>query len=367
MKRIKSIILISLLISLLFTGNLFAKGKEQKIKGQARVNFRSAVLYAREKKIDKALSFYLKVIEEYPDHVVSLFNIAGIYNNEAFENPDKANELYAKSTEYYKKVISTMDAIPDWKEYEDFEKYRKEADKMIANQWNRTFKEAYELFYEEKYDESERIFNELVKETPDSLKTYQMLAAIYDKKGDKAKQLEYFNLILAKNPNDEKVILNIADDFYQSKNYPKAIEYFEKLIILAPSNAEYTFFTGLSYLYIEKKDKALEYFEKTLAIDPKNVDALANAAYIAQSTNNDTKATELLSKLYEADQSEENLSTLCYHLSKVESWNEMIKYAEIWYNLNQTKKEPVQLLILGAMKTKNKALETKYTAILKKM
>jgi len=149
MKRIKSIILISLLISLLFTGNLFAKGKEQKIKGQARVNFRSAVLYAREKKIDKALSFYLKVIEEYPDHVVSLFNIAGIYNNEAFENPDKANELYAKSTEYYKKVISTMDAIPDWKEYEDFEKYRKEADKMIANQWNRTFKEAYELFYEE--------------------------------------------------------------------------------------------------------------------------------------------------------------------------------------------------------------------------
>jgi len=360
-------VLISLLISLLFTGNLFAEGKEQKIKGQARVNLRSAVLYAREKKIDKALSFYLKVIEEYPDHVVSLFNIAGIYNNEAFENSDKAAEFYAKSTDYYKKVIATMDAMPDWKEYEDFEKYRKESEKMIANQWNRTFKTAYELFYEEKYNESEQMLNNLSKETPDSLKIYQMLAALCEKKGDKVKQYEYFNMILSKNPKDDKVLLNMANDFYQDKKYDKSAEYFLKLIEINPNNSEYTLFAGYSFLNMNQNDKALMYFEKTLVLDPKNTDALSTCAYLAQTANDNVKATLYLTKMYDADQTEENLTTLCYHLAKIESWNELIKYAETWHSLNQTKKEPVQLLIMASMKTKNKALETKYTAILKKM
>lgn len=366
MKRVKLIIIFALLLSLFIPSQLLAKGKEQKIKGQAKVNLRSAILYAREKKVDKALSFYMKVIEEYPDHVFSLFNVAVIYNNQALETPEKSTELYALSADYYQRTLTSINNIPDYKDYDEFEKYREESIKMLRNQWNRQFKNAYDFFAEEKYDESMAILNKLAVETPDSLKTYQLLAAISEKKGDKAKQNEYFKIILQKNPNDTIVLLNLANDYYMDKKYELAVEYFTKLSDLEPNVPDHPLYAGYSYIELKKIDLALQAFEKALSIDPNNTDALGTAASIAQNEGKNDKATEYLTRLVNLDDSLENLSILCYHLAKLQDWNALIPMAEKWYNKDTSKKEPVQLLVMAAIQTKNKALETKYTAILKK-
>lgn len=367
MKRIKLIFVLSLMISLFFSVNLHAKGKTQKIRGQAKVDLRSANLYAQQKNTEKALGFYLKVIDAYPDHVESLFNIAGIYNNEALEEYDKADELYAKSVQYYKKTLEAIESIPNWKEYEHFSQYRKESIRMIANQWSRVFKDAFELYHEQKYDESEAILFDLKKDTPDSLNIYQLLAAIEGERGNKDKQLEYFGVLLEKNPNDEKILINIADQYYQAKEYQEAISYFERLATIAPTNTEYLLFNGICYLYLENKEKALEIFEQVLVIDPNNIDALANASYIVQAAGNDQKAIEYMKKLYQVENTEDNLTTLCYQLAKVQNWTELIVYAKQWRTLDSGNKEPVQLIILAAGNLKDKALQQEYTNILKKM
>ena len=366
MKRFKLILMISLMLTLFFSVNLHAKGKSQKIKGQAKINLRSAKVYAQQKNVDKALDFYLKVVVEYPDHVESLFNIAGIYNNEALDDYQKADELYELSAKYYNKTIQAIESIPDWESYEHFPMNRKEASKMLKNQWNRIFKNAYDLFQEAKYDESETILKKLVNETPDSLNVYQVLAAIEGQRGNNEKQLEYFNILLEKEPNNQNILINIADQYYQARNFEKAIEYYQKLIEIDPNNIDYLYFAGMSYLYSENNIKSLEYFEQILALEPENVDALNNAAYIAQSEHNDEKATDYLTRLYEAEKIEDNLSTLCYHLAKVQKWNDLLNYAKQWYELDDGNKN-CSVAYPRSNTDKNTALQKQYTTILKKM
>ncbi len=404
MKRLKMIIVLTLLLSLFLPSQLLGKGKEQKIKGKAKISLRSAILYGREQKDEKAISSYMKVLEEYPDHVFSLYNIAVIYNNQAFEIQMKAKEkqseilkeaedksedlqkeaedkaeilkknaeiesfpLYSIATEYYQKALASINNIPDYKDYDEFETYRNECIKMISNQWQRRFKKSYDLFNEGNNESSIEILNQLVTETPDSVRTYQLLAAIAEKKGDIAKRNEYFQIILQKNPNDTVVLLNLANDYYMEKKFDLAVEYFKKLSELEQEKAEHPLYMGYSLIELKKYDQALEAFDKALTIDPNNLDALGTAASIAQNENKNDKATEYLTRLVSIEESSENLSILCYHLAKLEKWNELIPFAEKWFKNDENRKEPVQILVMAAIRTKNKALETKYTAILKKM
>lgn len=366
MKRLSKLTLLMIMLSLFFSYNLCAK--EQKIKGQAKVNYRSANLYLNEKKVDKALGFYLKVLDGYPDHVLSLSNIAAIYYNKATEDRIDVVANLKLSNQYYEKMLTTINSIPDYSTYEMFDKLNENGQKVKRNIWLILFKEANNhLNTDGELDLAEKGFNELLALSPDSIDVYMALAVLYDKKNDKAKQAEIFNTIMQKDPSNSKVMAVLAFNEFDAKNFAKAAELYTKLTTIEPTKVDYYLNAASCYINLKDNVKALEFYEKAHNVDPSNVDAIANCASLYQANKDNVKATAYYIKLYELEKTEEDLSILCYHLSASKDWKNLIIYGQKWYELNPNKKEAVQLIIFAANNSNNKELAAKYSAIYKKM
>ncbi len=363
MKRFTSIFILITMMMLVFTVSLSAKS--QKIRGKSKVDLRSANLYLQSQKFEKALGLYLKVIEETPDNVESLKNIADIhfkFGMEPEEGMIPLNE-FKESAVYYQKVKAVFDSIPDWREYNGFEDIYKDTNLKLRSIWAKIFIIGQNELSEDRINESEAIFEDLLLFAPDSIKTYMMLAMIEEKKGDKEKQMKYFSRILEKNPNNEQVIEIMANNFYEKAEYDKAAEYYIRLTVLNPTKVDNFSYAAFSYYNLKDYTKSLEYFEKVYEIDPNNVEAIANAASIAQTLKNDEKSKKYLILAFEKEPSKENAAAIVIYLSGKNLWDDAIKYAEKWYELDKSNKDAVQMLLYFADKANNKTIKAKYQKI----
>lgn len=104
-----------------------------------------------------------------------------------------------------------------------------------------------------------------------------------------------------------------------------------------------------------------------LAIEPKNTDALADAKYIAYKLKDNQTALNYLKQLLALRDDDKDYQEISFLLNEMKNYAEMVTYAKKWYNYDETNKDAVRLVVLGAQKTQNKALETEFNNILKKM
>ena len=119
---------------------------------------------------------------------------------------------------------------------------------------------------------------------------------------------------------------------------------------------------NISSCYYELKDyeKAMSATKTALEIEPNNVDLLDNARSIAAQLNDIDQAIFYLKKLLDIRPNEDDFSLLATYLYNKQNWQELIKYAEQWYNWDKSNKIAVEYIIWAAQQTGNKQLETAY-------
>ena len=365
--KFKSYIFLLILITLIFGFNNL-EAKRQNLRGKARTDFRSANVYLQQEVYDKALEFYLSVLENAPDHVESMKTAADLYFMLAEEADDaKAKEIFEIANSYFKKTIETILSISDWQKYDNFETIKNDAELKMRSIWVRVFKMGQDFFSESEFDHAERIFTDLLQLAPDSTQTYQMLAAIADKKGDVDKAVEYSLKILEVDPSNTQILINLAIEYEHKQDWENAKLYYNKFIVAEPNNTAGYLSMAYVNLQLENFEEALNNYESAITIEPNNVDIVANAASVAQRLDNDEKAVMYLKKLVEIEKSAENVSFLCYSLAKVQDWAELLKYSKIWHELSPQTKEAVQFIVISANQLNDTQTSKKYQEILGKL
>jgi tetratricopeptide (TPR) repeat protein len=148
------------------------------------------------------------------------------------------------------------------------------------------------------------------------------------------------------------------------EDYTKAANYFAQARTIAPANIDNLL--NLSFAYYEMQDyaKALEVTQQALAMDPGNIDTLQNARDVSFMAGEKDLTVQYLKQLIERRSNDGDFAEICRILYEQEKYEELITYAQKWYQWDNSNQDSVQFIILGASQTGNEALKTTFSKIL---
>lgn len=114
------------------------------------------------------------------------------------------------------------------------------------------------------YEESERLFEQLLDEDPYSGHYWNSLASsqfMGNRINDSITSSEYS---IAINPNDEEALLNKANALFSLGNFNDALEFYRRFHKLCPDDGAASLFMGNCLLNMGKAEEALPHYEKAL-------------------------------------------------------------------------------------------------------
>ena len=112
------------------------------------------------------------------------------------------------------------------------------------------------------YEQSEKIFEELLDEDPYSRQYWNSLAStqfMSNRINDSITSSEYS---IAINPNDEEALLNKANGLFTLGNFPEAKKYYERFHKLCPEEGAASLFIGNCLLNMGKPEEALPHYNE---------------------------------------------------------------------------------------------------------
>ena len=148
-----------------------------------------------------------------------------------------------------------------------------------------------------KFDQSAKIYEEVVKMDPDYAEGHNNLAYCYQQLSqfDKAEP-EYREAVKLK-PNFKEAHFNLAYVLIELKKSESAIKEFEEVLRLDPQFADAYFQIGKMYMQLKAYDQASEWYDKAIAKDKKNVAARTDKAVTCDGNGDKAGAREQLEKV----------------------------------------------------------------------
>jgi tetratricopeptide (TPR) repeat protein len=356
----KKMLMLGLIVTLLISA---CSTSRQKLSPQGNLNLKSANVYYQQKNVDKALDFYLKVLQDNPTHLVALKRVADINLYNAEKMPAKAVEYNKTAYVHYDKTLTVLAEIPQLRE--DEKVMKRDATKKKDSSWVRIFKIGEAQFGAKSYDEASATFETLYSMDTNKTEPLRMLVAVNQELKDEAKVQTYLTKILAVSPNDPEMIKMMGAHYYNTKDYANAVIYFLKTKEVAPRDDNNLLLISSCYTELKQYNLALENVQLVLNIKPENMDALISAKDLAAIMNNNELELTYWKKIIEKDPSIANIKTLCYRLNTMQKYTEMLSYAEIWYQLDSDNLAAVQTCFLAANHLGDAAKIKKYTDLLK--
>lgn len=125
------------------------------------------------------------------------------------------------------------------------------------------------------YDQTEKIYTELLELDPYLKKGWSLMAAVQNYKGDFEKSIASADFALAIDPDDTDALLAKAHSYYAMQEYDKGIPIFEKYINATGDHSQ-SIYIGLKHLFDDEVDKGYEHLLKAknyclLNVDNKHV------------------------------------------------------------------------------------------------
>jgi tetratricopeptide (TPR) repeat protein len=354
------IILLALALGL---GACSAFKSRQKLTPQANVNAKTAAVYYSQQNVEKAEEFYLKVLEEHPDHAISLRRMADInlYKGENF--PAKAVEYNKEAYELYTRALDVYDTFEDLTDEERLD--IRDMTRRRDGAWTRIYRAGDAALEAGNTQEAMEIFELAIELNPERYEPMIRLKDIYQKElKDDAKAEEILLSLIEQDPQNLDYILETGAFYFNQKNYSEAVRYFEQAKAIAPANVDNLLNLSFAYYEMEDYDKALEITQQALALDPGSIDVLQNAKDIAFMTGDKELTVRYLEQLIDRRSNDADYADICRILYELEDYEELIKYAQKWYQWDNSNEDAIQFVILAAAETDNEALRDTYTRIL---
>lgn len=357
-------LMIALLVLMLALGA--CSTARQKLSPQANVNAKTANVYYAQKNVDKAQSFYALVLEEHPDHALSLRRMGDIFLHKGENFPDKAVEYNKEAFLYYSKALDI------YGEYENLtDEERLDIRGMTRNRegaWVRIYRAGDLKLEDSQTREAMEIFELAHELNPERFEPMIRLKDIYQKEFEDNERAEEILLaLIEQDPDNLDYNLETGAFFYNIKDYNKAAMYFEKVSVLAPANLNNLQNLAFAYYEISQYEKALSVIQKALDLSTTDPDLLESAAEIADKSGKQELKVQYLKQLIEIRHITDDYAVLVSTLNQLEKYQDMIEYAQKWYQWDNESKDAVNFIILGAAQLGNDALRETFSKILRSM
>jgi tetratricopeptide (TPR) repeat protein len=359
----KKLIIIAVALILVLSA---CSNARQKLSPQGNVNFKTANVYYQQKNVEQAETYYLKVLEDNPDHVVALRRMADInlFNGEQFL--ERTIEFNQKAFDYYIRAITITEAFPELTDQEKID--LRDMKKRRDSAWTRIYLAAEAQLKEGNTQAAMTTFELANKLNPSRPEPMIQLKNIYQNQlKDDAKTEQILLTLLKDDPDNLNYLQEIGAFYYNKDNYTEAVKYFEKAKLQLPRDVNNYMNLSASYYDLQDYPKAMAAMQMALEIEPVNPDLLDNARSIASKMNDKDKAIYYLKRLIDIRSKEEDYAILLGLLLEKENYKEMVEYGEKWYNWNKASRFAAEYIKLAAQRTGNKSLEAKYDAIIKAM
>ena len=381
MKKFKKILFIVGIISIFGTSLLFAS---QDLSVQGKRNLRSANMHLGGERHEKALPLYELVLEENPNQIDALNNVAAIYYDMKGD--------YPKARVYFIRLIDVINGI--FAEYEDI----KLTDEKAAKKYYKTnikklklenMLEDVEHFRDncitqmvnsgklkiqsEEFEAAIEIFTNIAEIVPDSTVTYRLMALCYEKLDDMENARNYFIKTAELDSTDIYARQQVASLYYNDEKFIESGDWYLKAAKNDTENSDNYYNAGLAYKNAGKDSLSYSAFQKALQFDPENMNIIVTLSNIALSLKDSEASTMYLQKAVDLDAADETIdnpmyvTTLCYKFYGLKKFDELIKYAEMWHNFDSSSLEAVQMLYNASKEINNKKLMDKYNKMYQEM
>ena len=359
----KKLLIASLALMLALTA---CAARRHKLTAQGNVNLKTANVYYAQQNVEEALKYYNLVLKDNPDHALALRRVADInlYNGERFA--DRSVDLNKAAYENYDKAIKVMEKYEKPKEDElaairDMKKRRTSA-------WTRIYNSAVTQLQAGNTQEAIRVFEIASAIDPSSDKPLKQLFEIYQKDmKDPVKAETTLLKIYEMNPKNAEILENVGIFYYNQKKFEQAVPFFEKAKAADPLNVDNLLNLSASQYELGRYADAKINNQLVLNVDPNNINAITDAKNIAYKQDDKETALNYLKQLLAIRDNDSDYQEISFLLNELKQYQDLITYAKKWHLYDETNKDAVRLVILGASMTQNKALQAEYELILKNM
>ena len=114
------------------------------------------------------------------------------------------------------------------------------------------------------YEQSEKIFEQLLDDDPYSGRYWNSLASTQFMGNRINDAITSSEFSIAINPNDEEALLNKANGLFSLGNFKEALKYYGRFHKLCPDEGSATMFMGNCLLNMSQPDEAITYYEEAL-------------------------------------------------------------------------------------------------------
>lgn len=169
---------------------------------------------------------------------------------------------------------------------------------MTENKDNPKFQLAFKLHQDNKLDEAEKLYMEILKENSNNAETLNLYGILKLQKNLPDEAEPMILKAVSIQPN-EYFYENLAQVYLAKKEYSKAINSYEKAVKLNPQSPELLFGLALTYKKIRNFEEAIKIYNKVLEINPNFPQVYYNLAVIYTETGDLNKTISCYQKVIE--------------------------------------------------------------------
>ncbi len=193
---------------------------------------------------------------------------------------------------------------------------------------------AYKLHTQNKLDDAQKLYIELLNENPDDVNILNLLGLLYLSKNMPDKAVEFLSKAFVLNQS-EYICTNLAKAYYFNNEFEKSVKLYKQAIQYGETDDLY-YSMAISYKKLGDYTNVIKCYEKAIEINPKNVNALYNLSLAYKQINDLKKALYYAEMCLEFNQNDEDLySLLSGYYEDFGNYNSAAYMLEQAYELNK--------------------------------
>ena len=299
-------------------------------------------LYKRINNTDMALTYFEKAYSINHNDMDTVKDLAYCYHQKYdYENAIKYYDIALKEdSSNYSLQYNRAIALHALEKYEDAIKAYETVlslknDEVIKTNLDAAYVEyGYKLFDEGNYQKARENFEKVALLSPKEPSAYMGIASTYNKEGNKALAMSYYqkavelapdnedyladfeefkktlsskdlesmtNSVTGSNDEEYSLLVATADNYFKNKDFKSALQPYLKALAIKPDKKEVMLKIGNIYKDSKDWSKASEYYQKAIGVDDKYTDAWFNEGLVYANTNKLNDAIDCFNRVISID------------------------------------------------------------------
>ncbi len=262
------------------------------------------VAYQIMNKTDEALQVYLDLLKMSEEQQTFREFLTYLKKKKTSEQAGKFLEKHERDIPHSfqsQVLIEIAQLASDGKDWQKAASAWERAEKAGVMDSNVQYNLAVTLLRNGKTDDAIAEFEKYLHKNPNDVKSWLLLADLYEKKGDQAQARTTYESVIQKNPHSKEALICLIPILEKMNDKAGQVTNYEKLLQMEPNNRKYLFNAAMLYMDEKRYDKAQAHLRSIASMDPRDVESRKQLLIIYQKLRDDKGEIQVRQELAKLD------------------------------------------------------------------